>query len=528
MAEIALSLSGGGYRAAMFHLGTLSYLNHLKYEDGHTFLHDVKTISTISGGTITGLWYVMNVCRGNNVVESFRELATLLKEVDLPGNAIRNLVGGDEDICSLIRVMVSLYDDCFFHGETFKLILDSIDKIHIHHFSANGTDFDNGLPFHFQATKKIINARPEYSRGLIGNKFNVLDWRIAKQIRLSEILAVSSCFPGGFEPMCFPKDFSFSCKQENLLYVEKCKKINLMDGGIVDNQGIEPLILANTHLSYDHLEAHSNPEYPCLDLLIISDVASPYINSSDFFKSVSNSTISFHLIEKVVNWSLLLLLILLFVFINYSLIFWIGVSVALFFVTLFVKILLCYLTGKIKNLLKNAPFSVEWSMIRDISLHKISVMMVSRFNSLLNLASSVFMKPIRQMRYRSVYQNKMWKNRCVSNNLSELASDGCWNKKKNYPKYLIPSDSMKKNSDLAKALGTTLWFTEEDIQKGVPDALYCAGQYTICMNLLEYIDKLKKDNSNTNKEHCKILTLEDQLRKDWEAFKQNPNVFCDI
>ena len=29
MEEIAISLSGGGYRAAMFHLGTLSYLTHI-------------------------------------------------------------------------------------------------------------------------------------------------------------------------------------------------------------------------------------------------------------------------------------------------------------------------------------------------------------------------------------------------------------------------------------------------------------------------------------------------------------------
>lgn len=29
MAEVALSLSGGGFRAAMFHLGTLHYLHNL-------------------------------------------------------------------------------------------------------------------------------------------------------------------------------------------------------------------------------------------------------------------------------------------------------------------------------------------------------------------------------------------------------------------------------------------------------------------------------------------------------------------
>ena len=32
--EIALTLSGGGYRASIFHIGVLSYLYHLKLSDG--------------------------------------------------------------------------------------------------------------------------------------------------------------------------------------------------------------------------------------------------------------------------------------------------------------------------------------------------------------------------------------------------------------------------------------------------------------------------------------------------------------
>lgn len=36
--EIAITLSGGGYRAAMFHLGTLSYLNHVAFPNGNLFL----------------------------------------------------------------------------------------------------------------------------------------------------------------------------------------------------------------------------------------------------------------------------------------------------------------------------------------------------------------------------------------------------------------------------------------------------------------------------------------------------------
>lgn len=48
LGEIALSLSGGGYRAAAFHLGTLSMLDTLD------LLDDVRVLSTVSGGTIAG------------------------------------------------------------------------------------------------------------------------------------------------------------------------------------------------------------------------------------------------------------------------------------------------------------------------------------------------------------------------------------------------------------------------------------------------------------------------------------------
>src|SRR5690349_19503583 len=52
--RIGLSLSGGGYRAAAFHLGTLLKLHELN------LLKDVDVLSTISGGSITGAAYCLN------------------------------------------------------------------------------------------------------------------------------------------------------------------------------------------------------------------------------------------------------------------------------------------------------------------------------------------------------------------------------------------------------------------------------------------------------------------------------------
>ena len=57
---IAMTLSGGGYRAAAFHLGSLDYLNRISYKS-ESLLKKVKTISTVSGGTICGALYALHV-----------------------------------------------------------------------------------------------------------------------------------------------------------------------------------------------------------------------------------------------------------------------------------------------------------------------------------------------------------------------------------------------------------------------------------------------------------------------------------
>src|SRR5258705_6334185 len=52
--QLGLSLSGGGYRAAAFHLGTMKKLNELG------ILPKVNVLSTISGGSITGAYYCID------------------------------------------------------------------------------------------------------------------------------------------------------------------------------------------------------------------------------------------------------------------------------------------------------------------------------------------------------------------------------------------------------------------------------------------------------------------------------------
>lgn len=52
--KIGLALSGGGYRAAAYHIGTLRAINRLG------ILDKVDVISAVSGGSITAAYYALH------------------------------------------------------------------------------------------------------------------------------------------------------------------------------------------------------------------------------------------------------------------------------------------------------------------------------------------------------------------------------------------------------------------------------------------------------------------------------------
>lgn len=524
MEEIAISLSGGGFRAAMFHLGTLFYLNHLKLPDGRPFLHIVNTISTISGGTITGLWYMMNYCIGKNTDESIKELYSLLTTCNLPVDMLNSYLQKNNNNPSIIKEMIKLYDDIFFHGQTFGMIMDKADKGHIHHFSANGTDFSTGYAFRFQASRGIRNAQPQYRYGFIGNNAHRISRDIAVKIRLSEILAVSSCFPGGFEPVIYPDDFSFFKQMNRSTDWPETERFNLMDGGIVDNQGIEPILLANQQMSYDHPFANGDKGYPCHDLIIISDVSSPKVKTQKPSNiSSMYSKLNILVIEKILNLCSVSFAILSLILYAQGMPVLFGISLTLTLIIITLRFGSGMIEAVIKKMLEEkVPFQYDWKQLKRLNFSKLIIAGKNRLGSLLDLAQAVFMKPIRQMRYGVLYQDPKWKNRLISNIISETSSNGSWREKRNFPEELIPSEEMKMNSDKACSMGTTLWFTENDKKEGIPEALFTTGQYTICMNLLEYISKLEKDDSNTTPSHKLIMGCKAQLLEDWDGFQHDP------
>lgn len=527
--EIALALSGGGYRAAMFHLGTLSYLKHVALPNGKSILDVVNTISTISGGSITGLWYMMNYCGSNDIEQSFKDMFYILRDKDLPRSVLNAFLAKGNENTSLIKETVKFYDQIFFDDQTFELLIEKVEHGHIHHFSANGTDFSNGLAFRFQASRAIVNAAPQYRYGFIGNNKHNIPRDVAKEIKLSEILAVSSCFPGGFEPMIFPDDFDFCKSGKYMDFCKSCKPFELMDGGIVDNQGIEPVLLANRQMTFDNSEAQGRTDYPCHDLIIVSDVASPTLSEAENINfSLPFKKQSFNSIKNILLGSFSISSVLCIITLIARLYFISGIFFTISLLCGWLSCSVCCIQNKITGLLKTLPVEFDFDLITNLRFGKIYALLKNRTLSLLTLAQSVFMKPIRQMRYNALYENAVWKNRLLSNNVNELSSKGLWRWKKNYPDYLKPSQAIIENSDKASSMGTTLWFTKDDREQEIPEALFTCGQYTICMNLLEYIEKLKKDMSNTTDTHKLLLGCEQQLKSDWEQFQSNPRYLINL
>lgn len=508
MAKIALSLSGGGFRAATFHLGILSYLHHLPAADGTRLLDHVNTVSTISGGTLTGLWLMLCKSQGKPDDEMLRGLWRLLNEGDLIGRASLEFLNGKNTNQSLIREMVRIYDVEIFHGATLGDLMARIDDISIDDFSANATEFDNAIEFRFQVGKKQKTERGGTSQGVIGNSQYKIPRDIASQILLAEVFAASSCFPGGFEALFFPRDFRLSQNPANADYVAKTAPLALMDGGVVDNQGIEPVDLVRKRKD--------------IDLFIIADAGRGKEHHYNYEERTACSGLSVHRINIFLNLFVLFLAqFLLWVPKGFWFGFFLSLTLLFFALRLSTALITRHLFKKYARLV---PFSFNWEGLLHIPFSKYINLFLSRATSMVALTDRVFMKHIRALNYATIYENDQWQNRRIMNGLYELGTG------ENFGKHLTdeeevlmaPSEAVNATTDRAASMGTTLWWSDADRAEGKPEALVACGQYTTCWNLLEYIYRLRRNDDNLNENHELIRALQSQLEADWQRFKDNP------
>lgn len=552
--NLAISMSGGGYRATGFHLGSMAYLSKLDWE-GTSLLDRIRVISSVSGGTFTAAHYAACLKQGKSFEDAFKDLYEFMGSADLIRDALKVVAHdkfwvdhkGNEMPRSMIKAFGIMYHRKL-QGDYFKLLFQEEPKIHLKEIIFNATEFNFGLPFRHQKTELTVGRDGQLEHGIIGNYQVNIPQECAEEMRLADIIASSSCFPLGFEPINFPNDFidknSIFLKQPELLPktnpdgMDISYPVGLMDGGIDDNQGIDSVVDAERRMSKYPPQSHEfrSDDDKAIDLFIVSDVSSPYMESYVRTEKVN--------IKGIGNWSFRTLKTIGII----SLILGIGAFVGSYFVpkhwmtlalgisgtVLTILAIVLYVFSKgFEGLTKAAgvpPYFTERLKPFDtLSFNTYATLITNRATSAQTMIAEVFMKQIRRLQYGNIYNDPEWKPRLIMNAVYELNYYNCALRYKKY-KEPLPSEKLQQAAEAASTMGTTLWFTEEELKgnHNKLNSLIACGQFNMCYNLKDYIERImQRDNKASYDAYppemkAQIETLHAQILEDWKKFNEDP------
>jgi predicted acylesterase/phospholipase RssA len=503
---IALSLSGGGYRAAGFHLGVLDMLNRVG------LLRDVRALSTVSGGTFTGVRYALSQKAGDAFGAFFGKLKADLLSIDIVELALAQLTEGAPTIPSgrwdVITACAQVYDEKFFARQRFSVFWEG-PPIPLKELIFNSTEFRTAVAFRFQ--------KSEDPGAKIGNGEVFISPEQAQQIRLADILAASSCFPGGFEPLSFPNDFEWPDTPAGAAALEELQgkewaPLPLMDGGVYDNQGMGSLMLGGKeHLKQFGLFIFSDTD-PRQDDLYVLPKPRPLgwltLQYVQFFwwlllmLSLATAAVAIRLLGA--PWAGCL-----------SLLNWLPLTMALCSVAA-----LLWVRKKIVTALRRVPQvrGSVWRFVKNLKVNQFIDMMELRMSSLFALASSIFMRRVRGLVYETVMDNELFAGKLVPTLIYDLLEA------EQLPPpltWLYPSEATRQTALAADTLPTTLWFTEpQQLQH-----LIACGQITICRKVLLHILKGANYDPDAIVQHLRPLFQRARLL--YEQLNGSPYAFVD-
>lgn len=502
LGNLALSLSGGGYRAAAFHLGVMRLMDRVG------LLPSVVGLSTVSGGTLCGMAWVVSMLDGRPFGDFYDRFSRYLITRNVIGEALEGLreERRSGEWASLIRAAANVYarDDLFGDRRLGEVL--GAQGLQLEEVIFNSTEFHTGLDFRFR--------RSNNPRAILGNRNYRLPRAVAQHVRLADVVAASSCFPGGFEPLVFPQQFRWTAEYPlqsalNDLGPDFQGGLPLMDGGIYDNQGVESLLLAFHESS--------------ATTLIISDVSA---RDTRMYDVPANPGSRGWLTLQWV-WRLVLLLVVL-ALASAGVLAWDGFQTArrgdwrpldylLYLVpgalAAGVGIGLWWTRRRLKeaNRLLEKTVDVEaWPSLMKLTVPEFTQMLALRISSLLALTSKVFMARIRRLVFTRVWEDSRYKGRRIPNLIYAMARDE--------PAlfaahpWLRPSPRMVALARTAEGMATTLWFTDPS-EFTTPEQ---AGEATICFVLLKHIVEERKgryENPGTP-----LHDLFQRLRAEWDAF----------
>ncbi len=498
-----LSLSGGGFRAAAFHLGTLDLL----FRTG--LLGDVTMLSTVSGGTFTGAGYALAQARGEAFPDFFRRFRAFLRQNTVLQGAVRQFAADPAGGANLITAAARSYQE-FFNAQ-FAELLDA--ATHLKEIVFNATEFSTGLYFRFQKSQS-----PD---ALFGNKNFPVPPDVARQVHLADVVAASSCFPGGFEPLGFPDDFRWPAGLEKVrarLGDKFPLALPLMDGGIFDNQGISSLLLAGKRPG------------GTIGLFLVSDTDRPSTAIFRFPPARRRGWLTLRN-AAALGWGLFALACAA----AGGLIWDAAVSVSqrglhpledLFVHVLPTGLALAVALGVLagnwwvqKELVPLVPdLGIDlWETLRELPAARAVDLADVRIRSLYALASDVFMKRIRLLQYKMIHEHPKYRDRIMETLIYDLAPGNKWAKMPKGRRWLVPSAGVQAVADRARQMPTTLWFSAAG---ELPDLVAC-GQATTCWNLLRRI--VKTHGEEPNAYPSAVRQVFDEARRLWDVLQQDPH-----
>lgn len=540
--SIGLCFSGGGYRATFFGLGVISYLDKIKYQES-ALLNNVEAISTVSGGTLLGMAYA----KATQEPEfNFQDFYTRFYNLFTPENdkLLATAISKFEDDevwkknphkkRSLINAFALTYAEMDIYKGSFELF-ENTQSDHLKQVCFNATDFSFGLPFRFQNT------------GNFGNKplHNSQIKKMQYKTQLGDIVASSSCFPLGFEPIVYPDDYYKDQKDTDYKALKSLERfidgIGIMDVGITDNQGIGSMMNISKQSSRKR----------ALDLIIVNDVGSFKMEpwQSDTSSIDSSSSLKDN-IAKVLNyfslkplyWGVLVLGILMILLNSLKLInntaftslyilgsIITGIGLTLTSLGVIAGIAKSVGTNWFKNLFKkNVPAALvdDIASFNNLNVNLIQRMLKDRATSTVTMINDIFLKQIRRLNYDLLYATPSLKHKKITATVYELNGEKtAYTNTFKYNKDIQPAPSkiLKSIGLTASETPTTLWWDKTDISKNRMDTLIACGQFTTCYKLLDYILELKKDTDLQEKiDTVAIDKLYKLLLKDWKSFNKNP------
>ncbi|MCX6006764.1 MAG: patatin-like phospholipase family protein [Chloroflexi bacterium] len=221
---VGLALSGGGFRATLFHLGSLWRLNELGW------LQKLKEVNSVSGGSITAgyLGY-----RWKDLAFNSDGVATnFVDEIVKP---LRDFCSHNIDVGSILGVLLPP-----FHSSIERLASYYRKGLFDDAMLKDLPDKGVGPFFTLDATSLQTGALVRLTRE------NVADYRLGKfkvnDIKLATAVAASSAFPLCFGPVKIkvkPDDWIEKEKVDDPEPEKLRSAIMLTDGGVYDNLGLE-------------------------------------------------------------------------------------------------------------------------------------------------------------------------------------------------------------------------------------------------------------------------------------------------